>query len=409
MDPEQSRMRFGDSPPAIGAPSFPNSAADDTGGAFSPAATDAAGRESGNGGAPLFPATTDDAVHVPPSDRQLFASAPAHGKYLTFIQRIMTGGDCSTFLTSAFAAELCGDALIVLRSEPSLLDVDISGGSESANSKLVVVGDVHGQFADLVAHVFAPQYERPVSGAENDHRFLFLGDFVDRGPQGVEVIMLLLALKVEWPSNIYLLRGNHEEAQTSRVYGFLQEVRQKFNDVAVWARFNEVFCFFPLAAVVHGDGHRFLALHGGLSPGLFELDAIATLDRVDYGGTLDTSSSDIVDGILWSDPTESVPRFSRNDRGCGFTFGPAATADFCARNQLDFICRAHQMTMAGYTWAHEGKCLTLFSAPNYCGLSGNLAAIMIVDGVCWDIQFVQFQATTVRSSPTARPPAQYFS
>lgn len=347
---------------------------------------------------PVFPTCDDDHIHVPPKDKPLFSLPPRLGKYVEFIRDLMTGQENASYFTSVFAADLCTDGGAILRQEKCLLEVDIL-------DKVVVVGDIHGQFADLVAHVFAQQYDRPEG--EADRQFLFLGDFVDRGPQGVEVLMLLLALKIEWPDNICLLRGNHEEAQTSRIYGFLHEVRTKFNDIAVWARFNEVFCFVPLAAVVCGENsQKFLALHGGLSPNLHDLAAISAIERGDYGGTLDTSSSDIVDGILWSDPTDAAPRYSRNERGCGYTFGAAATTDFCANNQLSFLCRAHQMTMAGYCWTHDGKCVTVFSAPNYCGLSNNLGAIMVVDRR-WNIKFIQYQATA-SAAPSTRPLPQYF-
>ncbi|CUE91716.1 phosphoprotein phosphatase, putative [Bodo saltans] len=373
-----------------------------------------------------FPVVQDDVVHQPPADmKTLFSAPPRKGAYMTLIQDLLRpvaaaavkadgtaassptshGGSASSssaasnYLTRDIAMDVCRDVTAVLTDEPSLLDVKIQEGET-----LVVVGDVHGQFHDMAHHVLNQQYEKPAGS--KDRKFLFLGDYVDRGPQGVETILLLFALKIEYPDQIYLIRGNHEESQTSRIYGFLFEVRTKFNDLSVWARFNEVFCYIPLAAIVSAPGHRFFAVHGGLSPGLTDVDSIRSISRTDYGGMLDNTESDIVDGLLWSDPSDAVVRFSRNERGCGYLFGAAAATEFCEQNNLDFICRAHQMTMQGYTWAHNKKVLTVFSAPNYCGVSNNLASILLVTHE-WELNFVQF-AMAPNRQPIA-PPASAFS
>lgn len=378
-----------------------------------------------------FPVIQDEVVHQPPADlKTLFSGTPRLGRYMTLIQDLLrpvgaaaaaaaaaaeetpsptkassptnssSSSAATSYLTRDIAMDICRDVTSVLSDEPSLLDVAIDEGET-----LVVVGDVHGQFHDMAHHVLNQQYEKPAGS--KDRKFLFLGDYVDRGPQGVETILLLFALKIEYPTQIFLIRGNHEESQTSRIYGFLFEVRTKFNDLSVWARFNEVFCYLPLAAIVSAPGHRFFAVHGGLSPGLTDVETIRGITRTDYGGMLDNTDSDIVDGLLWSDPSDAVIRFSRNERGCGYLFGAAAATEFCEQNNLDFICRAHQMTMQGYTWAHNKKVLTVFSAPNYCGVSNNLASIMLVTHA-WELNFVQF-AMAPNRQPIAPPAASSFS
>lgn len=320
-----------------------------------------------------------------PSDH-LFAVPPHSGKWSELISRLITKGSAGDHMNKGVAEELCADASATLKAENSLLEINLT-----ESDQLIVCGDVHGQFVDLIRNILTEH-------KTVDRKFLFLGDYVDRGPMGVEVIMLLLALKVEYPNNVFLLRGNHEDAQTSRIYGFFFEVRTKFNEVSVWARFNEVFCFLPLAALVIGsNGKRFLGVHGGLSPALQNVQMIKEIDRFDYGGMLDNENSSIVDGLLWSDPTLDIPQFRPNERGCGYAFGPAATKDFCGDNELEFICRAHQMTMEGYTWAHSNQCLTLFSAPNYCGISQNLGAIMFVANDL-SLSFFQFDAAPINEA-----------
>ena len=332
-------------------------------------------------------------MHPPPE--KLFETAkPAMGKWMDLVKLLlkpstvnngdgMRGGigsdDAGDDDTPAqpehcnreMVDNLCSDVLDVFKAEESLLNIDVSD-----KQTLVIVGDVHGQFADLIYHILKEH-----TPGTPDRKFLFLGDYVDRGPQGVETIMLLFALKCEFPKNVFILRGNHEEAQTSRFYGFLIEVRTKFSDATVWARFVEVFCYIPLAALVAvPDGRRFLCVHGGLSPqlSLVGVEGIRSISRSDYQVMLDDEESSIVDGLLWSDPTDTDPNFQLSKRGCGYDFGPVATKEFCEANDLQFICRAHQMTMEGFTWTHEQKCLTVFSAPNYCRISNNLGAVVEV-------------------------------
>lgn len=273
---------------------------------------------------------------------------------------------------------LCEDAKKVFDEEPVIVNVKVE-----AKDRLVLVGDIHGQFRDLQRHVLSTQ--RNISskkGGDSDDdidcKYLFLGDYVDRGPQGVEVITLLLALKVEYPKNVYMIRGNHEDAQVSRLYGFLTECKAKL-EISSWGRFNEVFNNIPLGATVECEGGSIFACHGGLSPIVDNIAALQFLNRADYGNGLCEESGEAIDGLLWSDPGEHNG-FRRNMRGCGYTFGSDTTAKFCETNGVSFVVRAHQMVMNGYQWEHNEKLLTLFSAPNYCGINNNKGAIAVIMG-----------------------------
>ena len=84
----------------------------------------------------------------------------------------------------------------MLNNEPNLLII---------SGKITIIGDVHGQFYDL--HGILKMIHKP---EEPNSKLLFLGDYVDRGCYGPEIILLLLTLKHKYPDNIYLLRGNHE-------------------------------------------------------------------------------------------------------------------------------------------------------------------------------------------------------
>ena len=105
---------------------------------------------------------------------------------------------------------------------------------------------------------------------EKDFGILFLGDYVDRGIQGVEVLLYLMSLKIMYPKKITLLRGNHETRNMTEYFTFREECVTKY-DQEVYDAFMDMFDAFPLAATVNG---LYLCMHGGISPELFEISDI---------------------------------------------------------------------------------------------------------------------------------------
>jgi hypothetical protein len=150
-------------------------------------------------------------------------------------------------LTDADIAWLCDAVTPLLLAEPTLLELE---------GPITVCGDVHGQFKDLLWVFRAGLFTA-------DTRYLFLGDYVDRGEQSLEVVVLLFAMKVRYPETMYLLRGNHESAAMTADFGFAAECARKGHRAA--------FCCLPVAAVVNG---RILCIHSGLSPTLASLAEI---------------------------------------------------------------------------------------------------------------------------------------
>jgi len=132
---------------------------------------------------------------------------------------------------------------------------------------VTICGDVHGQFHDLM-ELFR------IGGKPPHTNYCFMGDYVDRGYQSVEVVTLLFSLKVRYRNRICILRGNHEGTSITQVYGFYDECMRKYGNTNVWKYFTDVFNYLPVTAVVE---NQFFCLHGGLSPFIDTLDSIRKL------------------------------------------------------------------------------------------------------------------------------------
>ncbi|CAN6252785.1 unnamed protein product, partial [Urochloa humidicola] len=224
-------------------------------------------------------------------------------------------------------------------------------------------GDVHGQYSDLL-RLF------DYGGYPPQANYLFLGDYVDRGKQSLETICLLLAYKVKYPENFFLLRGNHECASVNRIYGFYDECKRRFS-VKLWKTFTDCFNCLPVSALID---EKILCMHGGLSPELNKLDQILNLNR-----PTDVPDTGLLCDLLWSDPSNEAQGWAMNDRGVSYTFGPDKVAELLEKHDLDLICRAHQVVEDGYEFFANRQLVTIFSAPNYCGEFDNAGAMMSVD------------------------------
>jgi diadenosine tetraphosphatase ApaH/serine/threonine PP2A family protein phosphatase len=226
---------------------------------------------------------------------------------------------------------------------------------------VTIAGDVHGQLYD-VFELFR------VGGDPSTTRYLFLGDYVDRGRYSLCTLAYLVCLKLKYPSTICLLRGNHECRQINQLYGFYDECVHEFGNAEIYRLCNELFDLMPIAAVVAGE---IFCVHGGLSPAIKLIDQIATNNR-----QIDLPITGPFADLAWSDPDE-IEGWGVSQRGAGWLFGKRPAREFCARNKLSLICRAHQLAQEGYKYHHGGEqLLTVWSAPNYMYRAGNAAAVL---------------------------------
>ncbi|KAL7752645.1 serine/threonine protein phosphatase Pzh1 [Sorochytrium milnesiophthora] len=225
-----------------------------------------------------------------------------------------------------------------------------------------IMGDIHGQFSDLL-RLFE------ITGFPPQSNYLLLGDYVDRGKQSLETILLLLCYKIKYPGNFFLLRGNHECAGVNKVYGFYDECKRRTN-VKIWKTFIDVFNCLPIAAVVAG---KIFCVHGGLSPSLDTMDDIRSISRPtdvpDYG---------LLNDLLWSDPSDTALEWEDNERGVSYCFGARVVSQFLHKHDFDLVARAHMVVEDGYEFFGDRTLVTIFSAPNYCGEFNNLGAVMVV-------------------------------
>lgn len=262
------------------------------------------------------------------------------------------------------ALRIISEGAALLRTEPTMIDIE---------APVTVCGDIHGQYYDLMK-----LFE--VGGDPATTKYLFLGDYVDRGYFSIECVIYLWTLKLTYPETLFLLRGNHECRHLTEYFTFKQECKMKYSE-KVYDACMDAFDCLPLAALMN---QQFLCVHGGLSPEVHSLDDIRRLDRFKeppaFGPMCD---------LLWSDPVEDFgternqEHFSHNTtRGCSYFYSYAACCDFLHHNKLLSIIRAHEAQDAGYRMYKKSQStgfpslITIFSAPNYLDVYNNKAAIL---------------------------------
>jgi len=165
------------------------------------------------------------------------------------IESMVAGFEKRRHLPIGDVTELLQAGAVVMAALPSVVPLEPAEGS-----RVVVVGDLHGQLGDLL-HIL-----RTHGMPSEETVYLFNGDFVDRGPNSCEIVLLLLALKLESPLYVHMNRGNHEERSINVFYGFLDECLSKY-DHQTFELFHSVFDWLPLAHVING---KVAVWHAGL-------------------------------------------------------------------------------------------------------------------------------------------------
>jgi serine/threonine-protein phosphatase 5 len=320
---------------------------------------------------------------------------------------------------------LIADARSVFSREKTLEMVCVP--NEGQSPRLHVLGDLHG---DLFSFLEALS----VGGQPSDsNRWVLAGDLVDRGSWGVELLILVFALKVWRPTAIKIIRGNHETTGCTSIYGFQTECLRKFGNENMYRNFMVTLRELPLAVVVQslpppstsvakepqpthgragtrkserakksrtpnagalegwemdlvGGERRVLVVHGGLwreHPERKGAMAIGSLRQLaNEKRQVDDPEGTISEDVLWSDPGETTENGVRENslRGAGIFYGKGAVDAFLRREKLCLLLRAHEgpdaramrpemNSMSEGFSVDSERQATIFSAAGYCGYS----------------------------------------
>ena len=247
-----------------------------------------------------------------------------------WVNRPLEEEDSNFCLDVETVMALIDECTKIVQEQPMVLKVE---------APVKVFGDIHGQYQDLMR--FFDLFSAPIQGPGGDIDgldYIFLGDYVDRGTHSLETICLLMALKIKFPNQIHLLRGNHEDRWINSVFGFQTELCERLKDdidnPVIFTKFNDLFDYLPLAAIINDE---VLCLHGGIGSSINSLSDIEKIQRpLEVIHEVTNEDQQLVVDILWSDPTDSdietgiQANSTRDPTGVGniVKFGPDRVEEF---------------------------------------------------------------------------------
>lgn len=217
----------------------------------------------------------------------------------------------------------------------------------------LVIGDLHGDLESLIVILQRSHFLERMKKTK-DTTLIFLGDYGDRGEKSPETYFLILKLKLAYPRQVVLLRGNHEAL--GNLLGYPHDLPIQFQN-----RFNEnwkvaydkilaLHSYLYNAVYVEG---RYLMIHGGISPKISNLQDIAQAQE--------NLKEDILEALLWNDPDENLSDVSFSSRGVGKIFGKKVTKKVLKQLDAKILIRGHESSDEGFKINHDGRVLTLFS------------------------------------------------
>ena len=287
-------------------------------------------------------------------------------------------------------------AATLLAEEKNIVSIQVP-----SNGKLVIIGDLHGEFKDF----FSILKFFEIIPKENLF-FLFNWDFVDRGKEGFQVLIVLLMLKICFPKYVFLNRGNHEDSEICLEFGFENEMKDKGRETFLAMIVENIFPALPIAHII---SDQIFVVHGGISS--MERDSstegISSTERIrldDFNTKFDRKLSvkvckalpksykKVLYDLLWSDPSNDSVKFTAGVRGDSqIMFNSEATEEFLKENGLSLLIRSHQSSYSGYFLMHNDRCLTIHSHLSYIDWTKSDGSFAVFTSESQSIEIFQFK------------------
>jgi protein phosphatase len=249
------------------------------------------------------------------------------------------------------------DAIQILRAEDARVgDFEIVGRlvTMEPSGEALVIGDLHGDLESLVHILRESNILQRMDKSDSVH-LVFLGDYGDRGSFSSEVIWAVLKLKLHFPFQVILMRGNHEGPKDMIAYpnDLPSQLKQRFGKgwAAAYDRLFELFGCLYTSVLVR---NMCLMVHGGPSEEVKKTEDLA------YAHVCHPRNS-VLEDVLWSDPSDSIEGVYPSPRGAGKLFGKDVTARFLKVFKVKILVRGHESCDDGFKIDHDGSVMTLFS------------------------------------------------
>ena len=222
------------------------------------------------------------------------------------------------------------------------------------SGEALVIGDLHGDLESLITILKSSGFTQKMT-KRKDATLIFLGDYGDRGAYSAEVYYAVLTLKLAFPEQIVLLRGNHEgpEDLLASPHDLPMQFQFRFKEKwrTAYAKTRELFAYLYNAVLVE---ERCLMVHGGLSPNINSIQDLAHANVTHL-------EQAFLEDLLWSDPNDMVKEVLYSPRGAGKLFGKSVTEKVLRKLGVKILIRGHEPCQEGFKLNHDGKVLTLFS------------------------------------------------
>ena len=228
-------------------------------------------------------------------------------------------------------------------------DVDVSFSMKKHipdGGKVIVIGDIHSSIHS-VKNIFDSLFERKIMSDDfkigDEYTIIFLGDVVDRGPFGLDILNIIFRMKNSNPfGKVIILNGNHEDIGTYKRFGFSDEIGTQLKDVNDINIVQELLTYLPTVLFLHVNDSILQLNHGGIESSYSPVNFIGSLFDYHFHG-LDNGNKLFYEGLRWNDFNGTIDGEQPSQRGGSLKqHGKDYTDEYLAENGLSGIIRGHQ-------------------------------------------------------------------